>query len=317
MIIPVSAVIPTKDRAKALRRTLESLIAQGVGPAELIIVDGSAGTETSEVVAGAAAHFGPGCSVTCVTAKQLGAAAQRIQGVASATQPYIWFFDDDILFEPDCVARLWSAISSDLGLGGVSAMIVNQRYVSPGRLSATMFQLMHGRKEESYAGKVIGPAINLLPEDRADLPEVVPVQWLNTGCTIYRRVALPEPVFDPVFVGYSMFEDVALSLRVGAKWTLANARTARIFHDSQPGAHKSDPVQMAEMEFINRYYVMTKLLDRTSLPDHVRLIAWEGFGMIASLAATEGRRHSFARLRGTLRGLWSTVARRSSHTGTF
>jgi len=35
------------------------------------------------------------------------AAVQRNQGLARASQPVIWFFDDDILFEPECVARLW------------------------------------------------------------------------------------------------------------------------------------------------------------------------------------------------------------------
>jgi len=38
-----------------------------------------------------------------------------------------------------------------------------------------MFTLMHGRSEKSFAGKVIAQGFNLLPEDRADLPESC--QW--------------------------------------------------------------------------------------------------------------------------------------------
>ena len=104
------------------------------------------------------------------------------------------FFSNRIVCE-----RLWNAIESDRQLGGVNAMIVNQRYQPPGFISRTMFTLMHGRREKSFAGKLIGPAINLLPEDRDDLPEVVPVEWLNTTCTIYRREALPDPAFDVFF----------------------------------------------------------------------------------------------------------------------
>ncbi len=138
-----------------------------------------------------------------------GAAAQRNAGRShGATQPFVWFFDDDILFEPDCVQRLWSAIESDRQLGGVNAMITNQRYQSPGMISRLMFTLMNGGPEKSFAGKLIGPAINLLPEDRDDLPEVVPVEWLNTTCTIYRREALPSPPFESFFTGYSLMEDV-------------------------------------------------------------------------------------------------------------
>ena len=71
-------------------------------------------------------------SVRWLQAATAGAAAQRNQGVEQATQPFIWFFDDDIRFEPNCAERLWRAIESDRALGGVSAMIVNQRYQPPG-----------------------------------------------------------------------------------------------------------------------------------------------------------------------------------------
>jgi len=64
-----------------------------------------------------------------------------------------------------------------------------------------MFTLMHGRSEKSFAGKVIGPGINLLPEDRADFAGGRAVEWLNLGCTIYRREALPSPPFDAFFRG--------------------------------------------------------------------------------------------------------------------
>src|SRR5207237_796369 len=116
------------------------------------------------------------CSVVWKNASHLGAAVQRNQGVDIATQDFICFFDDDVLFEPCCVQRLWNALQSDITLGGVNAMIVNQRYQRPGIVSRTMFRLISGRREHSYAGLVIGPAVNLLPEDSADLPDVVPVE---------------------------------------------------------------------------------------------------------------------------------------------
>ena len=57
------------------------------------------------------------------------------QGVKQATQPFVWFFDDDILFEPKCMERLGCAIEADAGLGAVNAMIVNQRYQLPGQVA--------------------------------------------------------------------------------------------------------------------------------------------------------------------------------------
>ena len=309
VFIPVSAVIATKDRATSLARTLDSLAAQGVLPAELIAVDGSVGDDSRTVLENWGAKFAPQIVVRWQRAENLGAAIQRNQGIGAVTQPFVWFFDDDILFEPDCVSRLWRAMEGDPQLGGVNAMITNQQYHPPGRVSRTVFTLMHGRRERSFAGRLIGPAVNLLPEDRGDLPEVVPVEWLNTTCTLYRREALPQPPFDSIFTGYSMMEDVTLSVRVGRSWRLANARTARIFHDSQPGTHKADVSALAAMELNNRHYVMTEVLGRRCWSDYLRLCLWEGFQLAVCLARRESRSSFWPQLLGkghALRQVWAT-----------
>ena len=272
-------------------------------PAELIAVDGSVGDDSRTVLENWGAKFAPQVAVRWQRAEKLGAAIQRNQGIGVATQPFVWFFDDDILFEPECVNRLWRAMESDPQLGGVNAMITNQQYHPPGRVSRAVFTLLHGRREHSFAGRIIGPAVNLLPEDRDDLPEVVPVEWLNTTCTLYRRAALPQPPFDSIFTGYSMMEDVTLSVRVGRDWRLANARTARIFHDSQPGAHKADVSALAAMELVNRHYVMTQVLRRDRWRDYLRLFVWESFQMAVIAVRPESRQN----LPAVCRGKWQAV----------
>jgi GT2 family glycosyltransferase len=306
VIIPVSALIATRNRAASLSRTLDSLLAQGVMPAEFIVVDASNDDATKNFLREFGKRTGSSVKVHWFPANASGAAPQRNQGVAHAAEPFIWFFDDDILFEPNCVERLWRAIESDRQLGGVNAMIVNQRYQPPGIVSRMMFTLMNGQAERSFAGKVIGPAINLLPEDRDDLPDVVPVEWLNTTCTMYRRESLPDPAFDSFFTGYSLMEDVTLSQRVAQRgWKLANARTARIFHDSQPGEYKSVVAEQAAMELQNRYHVMTKIVQKNSFADHLRLTVWELFS-IASACATQTGRKSFPQL---VAGKWRAARR--------
>ena len=212
--------------------------------------------------------------------------------------------DDDILLEPDCLFRLWTALQSDSKLGGVNATIVNQRYLPPGRISRTLFQFLHGQSEASYAGKCIGPALNLLPEDREDLPDVVSVEWLNTTCALYRREALPDPLFPSNFVGYSLMEDVTLSLTVGKQWKLANARTARIFHDSQPGDHKNNLGVLAKMELVNRHFVMTQILERRGLKDYFKLAVLQFFEIAALLQTWKGWKSLYIVLRGKLQGIF-------------
>ncbi|MEP7305888.1 MAG: glycosyltransferase family 2 protein [Acidobacteriota bacterium] len=301
--LPATAVIATCHRAQALSRTLASLLAQDALPAELFVVDASVDGATRLEVEALAAKLSDRCAVRWMLAEASGAAAQRNQGVIVATQPFVWFFDDDIIFEPHCVARLWRAINADPSIGGVNATITNQGYHSPGPISRTLFTLLDGRRRRSFAGRVIGPAVNLLPEDRPDLPDAVPVEWLNTGCTIYRRSALPKPPFDPIFSGYSMMEDLALSLRVGRKWRLVNARTARIVHDSQPSEHKSDVGAMAKMELVNRYYVMTEVLERKRPTDLIKLLLWEAFQLTIALIRADRRQTFPAMWRGKIRAL--------------
>src|SRR5262249_58000113 len=127
----------------------------------------------------------------------------------------------------------WGPLKSDWLLGGETARTPTRGNDPPAGVRRTMFRLMAGAPQSRSGGRILGPAVNLLPEDRADLPEVVPVEWLNTTCTLYRREALPHPPFLPHFTGYSLLEDVALSVTVAKQWKLANVRTARIYHDSQ------------------------------------------------------------------------------------
>lgn len=285
-LLPISTIVPTRHRPEPFRRTLESLAQQTVQPIEMIVVDGSDDDQTKQLCYSSITRLET--QIKYYRATEIGAATQRNQAIIHATQNTIWLMDDDILLEPNCLMRLWTALQSDTKMGGVNAMITNQRYLPPGRISRTVFYLLHGRAEKSYAGKCIGPALNLLPEDREDLPEVVPVEWLNTTCTLYRREALPDPLFASNFVGYSLMEDVTLSLTVGKRWKLANARTARIYHDSQPGDHKNNAGVLAKMELVNRHYVMTKILQRSQLEDYYKLVILQLFEIAALLQTLRG-----------------------------
>jgi glycosyltransferase involved in cell wall biosynthesis len=287
-VLPLAVVIATRNRPLVLQRMLQSLAKQSAQPAELVIVDASEDASTRRLCVGESI---PGLSSTVSwhAAASVGAAVQRNQGVRACSLSVIGFIDDDILFEPMCFTRLWHALQSDRCLGGVNAMITNQRYNAPGRVSRCVFRLMGGCARSSYAGRVLGPAVNLLPEDRDDLPEVVPMEWLNTTCTLYRRQAMPDPPFPDHFTGYSLMEDLTLSLTVGKSWKLANARTARIYHDSQPGTHKSDPTALAEMQLVNRHYVMTKVLGRNRFSDYLKLILFEVFSLASCLQSRSGR----------------------------
>lgn len=297
-------VVATRDRAKSVSLMLESLFQVGALPTEIIVVDASSDPRAMHHVLSAWRNRVQNhCHVRWEEAHEAGAAVQRNQGVELSTQPMIWFVDDDVTFKSDCASRLLGALERDSHLGGVNAMIMNQSYSSPGVVSRAMLTFLHGRQEKTFAGKVIGPAINLLPEDSYTLPEVVPVEWLNTTCTMYRREALPSPPFSPFFTGYSFMEDVALSLQVGKNWKLANARTARIFHDSQTSDDKANAHLLSEMELTNRHYIMTEILGKRRWADYGRLALWEIFTVASAATSMSGRK----KILPMISGKWSAL----------
>lgn len=277
-IIPVATIIPTLDRTWILIRTLKSLFDQDCVTQSVVIVDASEHDETKIAIEA----LTPPQGVDIIYARAIikGAAHQRSQAVTLTKLPYVVFMDDDILLEPHCIQRIFAGFSISDKIGGVNAMITNQRYLKPGRFTKAMY-VMLGGKQTAWAGKVIGPAWNILPEDDPSLPEYVECDWLNLGCTMYRVDALPHPLFPDSFHGYSSFEDLTLSLRVGKNWTLLNARTARIFHDSQPGNYKNRAIRLAEMEVVNRHYVMTNVLGHKKLKHYGQLFLFDLFKLTA------------------------------------
>lgn len=284
--IPVTAIIPTANRSQVLKNTLESLANQNCQPEVIIIVDASDDDSTEKLCNLPVEGLTSG--IHYQKAKEKGAAVQRSQAIEGIKDTVVFFFDDDIVFEPLCIERLWKCLQSDEQIGGVNALVTNQHYHDPGKLTKFMYRLMSGKNLLSYAGKCIGPAWNLLPQDKPGLPENNEVEWLNTTCTLYRINALPVPVFSKRFKGYSLLEDLALSLTVAKKYKLFNVRTARIFHDSQPGDHKNNLRALSKMELMNRHYVMTTILNRNKFSDYCKLLIFELFGITVVLTNITG-----------------------------
>jgi len=75
-------------------------------------------------------------------------------------------------------------------LGGANAIITNQQYHPPGRISSTFYGWLNGgrwnpmRTCHRTGGQFSCPG-------PADLPPVVRTDWLDLGCTLYRREHCP------------------------------------------------------------------------------------------------------------------------------
>ncbi|MDB6118641.1 MAG: glycosyl transferase family 2 [Verrucomicrobiaceae bacterium] len=305
-LVPVSALLPTRNRAPLLARFLQSLAEQTVSPAEIVICDASDDGSTETVVnAARAAWSDTRVQWTYQRAQRRGLAPQRNQAVASASQTFVWFLDDDIILEPECLEVLHHVAASDEGVGGVTATITNQPYLPPGPyVRGLMRWFERSRERETYASACVGPGWTFYPDASANMPATMPAEWICGGCSLYRKAALPSPAVPDHFEGGAIGEDLAASLHVARQWKLLHARDARCFHDSQGGDHKRSPFKLAEQGLRNRYYIMTRVMGRRSLRDHFDFALMLAFGLVSLLRHPSQWMEASAIFAGYLKGAW-------------
>lgn len=295
-IIPLSAIIATRNRGERLRRTLDSILNQSKLPAEILICDAS---DNFLDLFSEDKDFAKGVSLKHWQANSRGAAPQRNEAYIRSSQPFILFVDDDVDFYKDCLQLLWEAIKSDASTGGCNATIVSCTFRSPSLPMRLLYQWAAGKTLKEYGGRCFGPAINVIHDNRDDLPALNPVDWLNTTCVLYRKEALPNPPFPTEFKGASVAEDLALSQIVRKNWKLIHVRKAEIFHDSQPGDHKANHRRYKAMEVANRFYIATVILGNDPRETKRKLLGYEYAKAIFLLKSKTGRNL----FQGTMQGI--------------
>lgn len=188
-----------------------------------------------------------------------GAAAKRNLGVANSKELLILFVDDDIELNPESLNEMEKCLYAGKKIGGVGAYIENQPLGKPGLYSRTVWRIFSGKKINNYAGKCIGPLINIWPCRNPMGLEIQKTEWLSIACVLYRKEAIPDPPFQPFFTGYSFMEDVALSIKVAEKWEIGMCRDALVSHHSKPAIYRKSHFELHRMRILNRYLIMTKV----------------------------------------------------------
>jgi glycosyltransferase involved in cell wall biosynthesis len=299
--LSTSVIIATRNRCEPLRDTLATLREQSVLPSEAIIVDSSDTQETEELIA----TLNPPSPfpLRYLRSEVRSAARQRNQGVEQSMGDLLVFMDDDVLLAPYFMEELVRPFYEDRDgrLAGVSGTIVNQTYSQPRGLNRLLLACCLGNFEPSWAGRLLGPAVNFLPEDKPDV--VQPVDWLFSGGTAYRRDIFARFRFGDQFSGYSFSEDVHLSSRIAREYRLCNTTRARFEHlDLGQNTHR-DWAALGESMVTNRRAIMVDVLQKTSAVDTLRLFAYEiGYCTLAMLAEARFRPSKLSRIWSLLRG---------------
>jgi len=299
----IQVVIATRNRSEPLRECLLSLNQQTLLPHDVVVVDSSDQPDSRSVVEALqpSARF----ALHYVPTNVRSAARQRNLGAAYLDSDLVFFLDDDVVLEPDFVREIVRVFENDAAgqVGGVSGTITNCVYSPLSRLNRLLFALCTGEWRDSYAGRLVGPAVNFLPEDKPDT--VQEVEWLPTTGVCYRKEVFAKHGFANDFEGYSFAEDVHLSSRVAQTHKLLNTTRARLYHHDLGASTHKNWVELGESMVAHRRLIMVSVLGKRRIRDSVHLFLYEiVYGAASLLASRRPLRIVCPLLWGKLKGFW-------------
>lgn len=105
----ISVVIPVRNRAGLVKRTLQSLAEQTMAPDAIFLVDNGSTDNTLEVLREWASGR---ANVEVLEEPVPGAAAARNAGLARVASPYVMFFDSDDCMPPRHIEQVSSALQA-------------------------------------------------------------------------------------------------------------------------------------------------------------------------------------------------------------
>ncbi len=126
-----SVIVPAFNRARFIRKAIDSVLSQSFDDYEIIVVDDGSTDATQQVLA----RYGP--SITTITQPNSGVSAARNTGIEAAKGTWIAFLDSDDEWKRDYLLRQMDCI---ITYPGVVAFITNAINIHPGGASHTHFQ---------------------------------------------------------------------------------------------------------------------------------------------------------------------------------
>jgi len=242
----LSAIVPTLGRSPLLVPCLEALRQDGNGLEiiEIIVVD--QGERPVELPAGLADRIlRPG--------RNLGFAGGTNLGIAAASGRFVATVNDDVLVEPGWSKILVDALEADPR--AASAQGVNLLLDQPDRADGCGIAWNRWWQAVQIGHGLPAPPVT------DGMREVFGV---SATAAVFRKEALPPPVFDPRLVSY--YEDVELAGRLrAAGWRALLVPAARALHaGSATGRTMSR--ERWRLIYGNRWLAVASLLGRAFWP---------------------------------------------------
>lgn len=305
-----SLVIATYQRPRETTTLLTAISGLPDQPAEIVIVDGSEGTDTEAAVRRWSKDRGLSFALVYVRSPK-GLTRQRNVGIDISRGQYVFFLDDDCLPLPGYFSSMRKVFVEDRSkqIGAVTGLIVNEMNKPVPR--RWRIRLALGLVPR-LPPRIYHPSGTSVP--RNTIPSfsgVRSVDIVDGGASAFRREVFAEHRFSEFFYGYAQGEDLEMSLRVRRRWQVLWCGDAHVNHNHAPDGRPTS-YRKAFMEVRNRYFIWKRHSADAKMVDRARFWLDILFLMIMDLAWFLARptrprvlAHGFGLASATLRCLFS------------
>ena len=249
-------VVATYNREHILARCLRLAAQQTRPPAEIVVVDASAGWEMTrdEILTNLASRH-PLIRWRYVQAELRALPWQRNQGFKLTKSEVVFFFDDDALMYPDCAEQIMKVYEADINAQVAGVMAAHEPVPPdwPDDPEAVRPSEHAGTKSYGTVARMIRRALDaenifvpydedypkhLMPEEVRRLKVELVRLLVGFGMTFRRATCLKEP-FSEMLRSYAAEEDTDMSYRASKLGPLLVAGDARVCHVGSKGGRLS------------------------------------------------------------------------------
>lgn len=228
-----AAIICTRNRPRALSRTISSIQNHGPDPTGLLMVVDASDSRTLDQNETRLSQVSALQTVHIPYSGSPSLARQRNDGIDRLPNDVdlVFFLDDDVTVQSGYFERTVDLFNQNPDLQGVGGVDVAHTPLPPfsiRRLLHYFFLLDHPRP-----GRVL-PSGCASPPHRTNAAHPVPVQWLSGFTMTLRRSVLEKERFDDALDGYSHYEDRDLTVRIRKHGPLLTHPSARLAHRRSP-----------------------------------------------------------------------------------
>lgn len=243
-----SLIICTYNRAKSLRRLLESVKDQVLYPDEILIIDGSGNTDTETMLSSC---YYNNLIYHKVDENNRGLTKQRNIGIykSNIESEILCFLDDDIVLEPDYFDTLMSTFIKHPEAIGVGGAIINKevwRKSPPDSEKKFGFYYSNGWERKLGSRNVLRKKMGLLSNKPPGIMpafsngfsigfyppngEIHKVEYFMGGVSAYKKEIFEQIKFSEYFQGYGLYEDMDFCLRASKLGQLYINTSAQVYH---------------------------------------------------------------------------------------